>query len=96
MEYGIEGSIAPELNKEIEWIDENGLEMNAVQLSDYAGHFKVIYGFQSWCPGCHSRGLPALQRMSTALKDNDKVSFFAVQTVFEGFQENNKEKLVET
>jgi len=56
----------------------------------------VIYGFQSWCPGCHSRGLPALKKMSEALKGNDKVDFMAIQTVFEGSHTNTKDKLLET
>ncbi len=94
--YGIEGQQAPELANDIEWIDANGKEMEAVKLADHKGKFKVLYGFQSWCPGCHSRGLPALKKMCEALKDNDKVVFFALQTVFEGVHTNTKEKLLET
>jgi len=55
----------------------------------------VIYGFQSWCPGCHSQGLPSLQKMVDALKDNKSVEFYAVQTVFEGEHANTKEKMLE-
>ncbi len=96
VKYGIEGYQAPELFKDIEWVDVEGKEREAIQLSDYKGKFKVLYGFQSWCPGCHSRGLPALQKMVDALKDNDKVEFFALQTVFEGASSNTKEKMLET
>lgn len=96
MNYGIVGEQAPELSEEIVWVDEKGEEQTPIQLSDFKNKFKVIYGFQSWCPGCHSRGLPALQKMVEALKANDKVVFFAVQTVFEGFQTNTKEKALET
>ena len=39
----------------------------------------MIYCFQAWCPGCHSRGLPALQKMVEALKDKEQVAFFAIQ-----------------
>jgi len=95
-DYGIAGYQAPELAKQIEWIDGKGKGTKSIQLSNYQGKFKVIYGFQSWCPGCHSRGLPALQKMVDALKDNDEVKFFAIQTVFEGFQANTKDKLLET
>ena len=56
-----------------------------IKLADFEGKFKVIYCFQSWCPGCHSAGLPNLKKMVNALQDNDKVAFLAVQTVFEGF-----------
>jgi len=96
VKYGIEGYQAPELAIDIEWIDGEGKEREAIQLKDYKGKFKVLYGFQSWCPGCHSRGLPALKEMVTALKDNDQVEFFAIQTVFEGKAANTKEKLLET
>jgi len=94
--YGIEGYQAPELAKDIEWVDGKGKDRAAIQLSDYKGKFKVLYGFQSWCPGCHSRGLPALKKMVDALKDNDQVEFFAIQTVFEGKSANTKDKLQET
>lgn len=94
--YGILGEKAPELSNNIEWIDGNGKEMEPILLSDYAGKFKVIYGFQSWCPGCHSRGLPALQKMVKTFTGNDDIVFFAIQTVFEGFHTNTKEKLSET
>jgi len=95
-QYGIAGYQAPELAKDIEWIDGEGNEREAIQLSDYKGKFKVIYGFQSWCPGCHSRGLPALKKMVDALEGNDQVVFFAIQTVFEGKRANTKDKLKET
>jgi len=95
IKYGIEGLQAPELMKDIEWIDGNGKEISPIQLSDYESQFKVIYGFQSWCPGCHSIGLPSLKKMVEELKDNDKVNFFAIQTVFEGKDANTKDKLLE-
>ena len=94
--YGIEGHHAPELSKDIEWINGEGKDTEAIQLADHKGKFKVIYGFQSWCPGCHSRGLPALKKMVDALEGNDNVAFFAIQTVFEGKRVNTKDKLRET
>jgi len=94
--YGIEGYQAPELANDIEWVDGEGKDRTAIQLSDYKGKFKVLYGFQSWCPGCHSRGLPALKKMVDALEGNDQVEFFAIQTVFEGKRANTKDKLQET
>ena len=92
--YGIEGLKAPEWKIE-QWVDENGNITKPIQLSDYKGKFKVIYCFQSWCPGCHSIGLPSLQVMTDALKDNDNVKFLAVQTVFEGASSNTYEKMLE-
>ena len=92
--YGIEGYLGPELNVPI-WIDEEGNDREPIALSDYEGKFKVIYCFQAWCPGCHSRGLPSLQKMTAALKDSDKVAFFAIQTVFEGRGANTLDRMKE-
>ncbi len=94
-EYGIAGYKAPELDVPL-WIDANSEKTTPVLLSDYEGKFKVIYCFQSWCPGCHSRGLPALKEMVEALEGNDNVAFLSIQTVFEGKQANTYEKMVET
>ena len=93
--YGIEGYKAPEFEVNT-WIDAEGNVTTPVKLADYDGKFKVLYCFQSWCPGCHSRGLPALQEMTEALKNNDNVVFLAIQTVFEGHHANTYEKLIET
>ncbi len=92
--YGIEGQQAPELQN-FDWIDANGEDRSPIKLADYEGKFKVIYGFQSWCPGCHSQGLPALQKMTNALRDNSTVAFLAIQTVFEGKSANTKERMKE-
>ena len=72
--YGIEGYQAPELQVPI-WIDGYGNETEQIILKGLEGKFKVIYCFQAWCPGCHSRGLPALKKMVEDLKDSDKVEF---------------------
>jgi thiol-disulfide isomerase/thioredoxin len=79
-----------------DWIDANGNPTEPVKLSDYKGKFKVVYCFQHWCPGCHSKGLPDLKKMVDALEGNDKVAFLAIQTVFEGYEENTYEKIIET
>lgn len=86
---------APEFNVK-NWVDANGNKTDQVKLSDFNGKFKVVFCFQSWCPGCHSSGLPNLQKMVEALKDNDNVAFLAIQTVFEGYHENTYEKMLET
>lgn len=86
---------APEFNVR-DWVDANGNKTGQVRLSDFKGKFKVVFCFQSWCPGCHSVGLPSLQKMVEAFRDNDKVAFVAIQTVFEGHHENTYEKMVET
>lgn len=95
VKYGIEGHLAPELNIPL-WIDSQGEATDPIKLSDFSEKFKVIYCFQSWCPGCHSAGFPSLQKMVTALKNNEKVSFMAIQTVFEGQEANTYAKIIDT
>jgi thiol-disulfide isomerase/thioredoxin len=92
--YGIDGFKAHEFEVD-HWVDAKGNNSKPIKLSDFEGKFKVIYCFQSWCPGCHSSGLPALQKMTKALKNNHKVAFLAIQTVFEGHHENTFDKIVE-
>jgi thiol-disulfide isomerase/thioredoxin len=87
---------APELRVS-HWIDKNGNQINTpIKLADYKGKFKVIYAFQHWCPGCHKTGLPSLQKMVSELQGNENVKFLAIQTVFEGADENTFDKIIET
>ena len=86
---------APEFNVR-DWVDAKGNKTDEVKLSDFEGKFKVVFCFQSWCPGCHSVGLPNLKKMVEALKGNDKIAFLAIQTVFEGYKENTFAKMLET
>lgn len=85
---------APEFEVK-QWIDAQGNKTTPIKLSDYKDTFKVVYCFQSWCPGCHSKGLPDLKKMVTVLADNTNVSFLAIQTVFEGFEDNTFDKIIE-
>ena len=86
---------APEFNVK-NWIDADGNATEEIKLSDYKGKFKVMYCFQHWCPGCHSKGLPNLKQMVTALEGNNNVAFLAIQTVFEGHDANTYDKIIET
>jgi len=86
---------APEFNVK-NWIDADGNATAEIKLSDYKGKFKVVYCFQHWCPGCHSKGLPNLKQMVTALEGNNNVAFLAIQTVFEGHDANTYDKIIET
>ena len=79
-----------------QWIDAKGKAIEPIKLSDFEGKFKIVYCFQSWCPGCHSKGLPDLKKMVEALKDNDQIIFLAIQTVFEGYEENTYQKIIDT
>ena len=38
-------------------------------------------------------GFPTLQKLTQAFKNEDRVKFFAVQTVFEGYEINSQDKL---
>ena len=86
---------APEFNVK-DWIDSEGNKTGQIKLGDLGNKFKVVYCFQHWCPGCHSKGLPDLKKMVEVTKGSDEVAFLAIQTVFEGFESNTFEKLVET
>jgi thiol-disulfide isomerase/thioredoxin len=80
---GIVARKAPPLHAN-EWF---GLAKGASTFDVSAHKGKVIYlfFFQSWCPGCHSRGFPALAAVADHYKGSADVVFATVQTVFEGF-----------
>ena len=61
-----------------DWIDANGNKIEPIKLSHFKGKFKVIYCFQHWCPGCHSKGLPDLKLMVDALQGNNEVVFLEI------------------
>lgn len=86
---------APEFNVH-QWVNANGNTVKPLQLSDFKGNFKIIYCFQSWCSGCHRKGFPSLKKMVNALQDNSNITFLAIQTVFEGFEANTYENMLET
>ena len=51
------------------WVGAKGVSINPLKLSDFIGHFEVVYCFQCWCPECHSKGLPDLKKRIEALKE---------------------------
>jgi len=89
--YGIVGQAAPELEIDY-WIDKEG-NPTRFKLADHKNKWVFLKCFQSWCPGCHSHGLPALKKLSEALKENPNVVFAGIQTVFEGFSTNTQDKV---
>lgn len=92
--YGIVGQKAPELDIDY-WIDGSG-KSTSFKLSQHKNKWIFLKCFQSWCPGCHSHGLPALKKISDAMQDNPKIVFAAIQTVFEGFSTNTRDKVRKT
>ena len=91
--YGIKGQMAPELQVDY-WIDRNG-DSTSFKLADHKGKWVFLKCFQSWCPGCHSHGFPALKNISNALAGNPNVVFAGIQTVFEGHFTNTVDKVRE-
>ncbi len=91
---GIEGRPAPAWDVS-HW--ENLSEgKSSLDIADFAGKVVYLFGFQSWCPGCHSHGFPTLRAVRGTFEDQDEVAFVAVQTVFEGFGVNTAEKAKES
>ena len=88
---GISGQDAPTWDIP-SWIDDSG-EPTSLGLSDFEGKKIVLFCFQSWCPGCHKTGFPTLQYLTDRFGDKDDIIFLAVQTVFEGGNANNINKL---
>jgi thiol-disulfide isomerase/thioredoxin len=92
MQFGRQYENAPEL-RVAEWLGAAGNKLDApIKLSDLGAGTKILFAFQHWCPGCHSRGFPTLQQLHAALVDRD-VGFAAIQTVFEGAEVNTLDKL---
>ncbi len=94
-DYGILGKQAPEL-RVTEWLENTD---GALKIADITAPLIVLYNFQSWCPGCHSHGFPAIVALKNDLEArgiSSDVQFIAVQTVFEGHEENTAEKARES
>ncbi len=89
--YGIVGYRAPELEVDY-WIDKDG-NPTSFSLAAHQGKWVFLKCFQSWCPGCHSHGFPAVKKISEALAGNPDVIFAGIQTVFEGSFINTVDKV---
>ena len=95
--YGILGQQAPDWSiKEWVQISKAAVEKGGLNISDYRGKVLLLYCFQSWCPGCHSRGFPTLQKIQKRMKGDGDFAMVVVQTVFEGKDINTFDKLLPT
>ena len=57
-------------------------KQKSLDVGDFKGKVLYLYGFQSWCPGCHSHGFPTLKKVMERYKKNDEVAFrLAVQNI---------------
>ena len=93
-ERGILGKPAPSLGVKT-WFNLP-IGQTTVDVTDYEGKVVYLYGFQSWCPGCHSQGFPTLTKLIKHYDGNQDVAFVAVQTTFEGYGTNTPEAAIET
>lgn len=93
-EHGILGQQAPPLGVTTWFNLPEG--KSSVDVADYRGKVLYLYGFQSWCPGCHKVGFPTLTKLIERYKGDDRVAFVAVQTTFEGFSSNGPEQAKQT
>lgn len=91
---GITGQLAPPLLLDW-WIDAAG-KPTEFEVSEAHGKWLYLKFWQSWCPGCHRHGLPALKKFVDAFADESRVLAAGVQTVFEGFSTNSRDKVRKT
>lgn len=91
--YGILGKRAPELLVDY-WIDADG-EPFRFDWASTKGKWVFLKCFQAWCPGCHAHGFPTLKKVADAFAGHDRVAVLGLQTVFEGFGTNTKDKVRE-
>jgi len=87
---GIAGKEAPAWNV-TQW-HQLPAGSETLEVTDFKGKVLYLYCFQSWCPGCHKSGFPTLKAVAEHFKDNDKVGFVTIQTVFEGAKANTFER----
>lgn len=92
MTYGILGGAAPELLVP-HWIDGTGQPRPPLTISELGSRHRVLFFYQHWCPGCHSRGFPTLLELIERTTAAD-FGFAVVQTVFEGFEVNTSDQLI--
>ena len=91
-DYGILGHSAPELEV-TEWIDAKGNPTPAFKLADHKDKYIFMEFWQSWCPGCHSHGLPGLKKIADAFEGSPHFSAISIQTTFEGYATNTAKKM---
>ena len=84
---GILGKKAPSFNVDT-WLQTNGNKH--IDIEDYKGKVLYLYGFQSWCPACHSHGFPTIKKLSQYYKNDNNISFVTIQTTFEGYMVNTQ------
>ena len=70
MQFGGHHLPAPEL-RVTHWIDAKGAPLDRpLRLADLGAGYKILYCFQHWCPGCHSRGFAVIQTVFEGAQEN--------------------------
>ncbi|MBT8495150.1 MAG: TlpA family protein disulfide reductase [Deltaproteobacteria bacterium] len=87
--YGIHGHKAPKLNVGTWFNLPKGKK--SIDLPELRGKVVYLLFFQSWCPACHSHGLPRMKKLVREYEKKDVV-FLVIQTVFEGYAVNTPAK----
>ncbi|MBT3236651.1 MAG: TlpA family protein disulfide reductase [Bdellovibrionales bacterium] len=90
---GILGRQAPEFN-DLEWKSAKGKKITIPSVAEHKGKVIILKFWQSWCPGCLSRGLPTLKKLQNRFEGDERVKIYSAQTVFEGFGTNDKRKII--
>ncbi|MEZ5674163.1 AhpC/TSA family protein [Thalassovita litoralis] len=80
MKIGINHEQAPELRVPV-WIGADGGPVSPLRLNDLGDGMRILFCFQDWCPGCHSRGFPTLRVLVDRLVGQG-AGFAAIQTAF--------------
>lgn len=89
--YGILGRAAPEIEASY-WIDRDG-HPTTFSIAAMRGKWIYLKFFQSWCPGCHRYGFPALKKVADRFDGEPRFVAVGLQTVFEGFSINTQDKV---
>jgi hypothetical protein len=77
------------------WIGADDEPLTTYELSDMPGSYKLLFCFQAACPGCHVSGFPTLRSLVNAFRGNNFISFAAIQTAFENFEENTWDAMLQ-
>ena len=84
--FGILGQRAPDWDVN-RWINLPP-GWNDLELDDFENKIVYLFCFQHWCTHCHTEGFPLLNTVWRHYRNNPKIEFVAIQTVFEGFHVN--------
>lgn len=79
-----------------EWAIEEWVVGPPTSLSALKGKVVIIDFFQLWCPGCNKFSIPLMgmwEEKYKAQKEQGKIAFVSIHTVFEGREYQNNKRL---